>query len=463
MSSAIATVDPTRAERPINPPAPHVPPKDLTTLQLVAATLRSNLSIWPDYAFDVLVNKRTTLGLTALLVSDPDWVRHVMITNAVNYRRPSTVRRVAVPVGGDGLFLAEGDTWRRQRRILAPSFTPASLDILVPHFHEAALHLLRSIDGHVQANLSEDFQDTALEAVFRALFSLPEDAARQKLSRLVRDFVNGAGRPGLLDGFASSENSFAFALGKRRRFQTAWFGEIDAIVAARRATPSTSGHGDMLDHLLALRDAETGEALGDAEVRDQCATMFFAGSETTARLMFWASYLLTLDRDEQARVQAEIAAFPPDRVRTLKDLDHWPRLKNVLYEALRLYPPLPHIMREAIGPDRIAAFDVSPRDQVWMSAWVMHRHRKFWENPTAFMPDRFAGKSAPWVQIPGYVPFGVGPRICIGLNFALAEAQIVLAHLLQRYGLSTGVRPVMPVGRVTTEPDHEPMFGLERR
>ena len=463
MSSAVETADLATPERTIRPPAPPVPANDLTTLQLVAATLRSNLSMWPDYAFDVLVNKRTTLGLTALLVSDPDWVRHVMVTNASNYRRPSTVRRVAVPVGGNGLFLAEGNEWRRQRRILAPSFTPSSLDILVPHFHDAALHLLRSIDGHAQTNLSEDFQDTALEAVFRALFSLPEDGARQKLSRLVRDFMNGPGRPGLFDGFASSDTSFAFALGKRRRFQTAWFGEIDAIVAERRAKPSTSGHGDMLDHLLSLRDAETGEALDDAEVRDQCATMFFAGSETTARLMFWACYLLTLDRVEQARVQAEIAAYPPERIRALKDLDNWPRLKNVLYEALRLYPPLPHIMREAIGLDRIAEFDVSPRDQVWMSAWVMHRHRKFWDNPTAFMPDRFAGKSAPWVQIPGYVPFGVGPRICIGLNFALAEAQIVLTHLLQRYRLSTGARPVVPIGRVTTEPDHEPLFQLELR
>ncbi|MEQ1754928.1 MAG: cytochrome P450 [Micropepsaceae bacterium] len=461
MSSA--TAFPTWNALPVRPPAPPVPAKDLSALQLVAATLRSNLSIWPDYAFDVLVNKRTTLGLTALLVSDPVWVRHVLITNASNYRRPSTVRRVALPVGGSGLFLAEGEEWRRQRRILAPSFAPSSLDILVPHFHEAALHLLRSLDGRAQTNLSEAFQDTALEAVFRALFSLPEDAARQKLSRLVRDFVNGPGRPGLFDGFARTETSFAFALGKRRRFQSAWFGEIDTIVAARRAKPVGAGHGDMLDHLLALRDAETGEALADDEVRDQCATMFFAGSETTARLMFWASYLLTLDRNEQARVQAEIAAHPPDRIRTLKDLDNWPRLKNLLYEALRLYPPLPHIMREAIGKDRIADFDVAPRDQIWASAWVMHRHRKFWENPTAFMPDRFAGKSAPWVQIPAYVPFGVGPRICIGLNFALAEAQIVLAHLLQRYGLGTGARPVMPVGRVTTEPDHEPMFGLTLR
>lgn len=463
MASASPNAGRATAEHFVRPPSPAVPAKDLTTLQLVAGVLRSNLAIWPDYAFDVLVNKRTTLGLTALLVNDPALVRHVMVANAANYRRPPTVRRVALPVGGSGLFLAEGDEWRRQRRMLAPSFTPASLDILVPHFHAAALHLLHSIDGKAEANLSQSYQDTALEAVFRALFSLPDDAARAKLARLVRDFINGPGRPGLFDGFASSDTSFAFALRKRRRFQEAWFGAIDAIVAARRQKPPAAGHGDMLDSLLALRDAETGEALGDAEVRDQCATMFFAGSETTARLMFWASYLLTLDRDEQARVRREIDAHPPDRIRTLKDLEAWPRLRNVLYEALRLYPPLPHFVREAIGPDRIADFDVSPRDQVWTSAWVMHRHRKFWNDPTAFAPDRFAGKAAPWVQMPGYIPFGVGPRICIGLNFALAEAQIVLAHLLQRYGLSTGARPVMPIGQVTTEPDHEPMFGLEAR
>ena len=335
--------------------------------------------------------------------------------------------------------------------------------MLVPHFHEAARHLLQGAEGKPEVNLSKAFQDTALEAVLRALFSMPENQAREELSALVRGYVEGAGRPRISDGFAASDDSFGFVLGRRRRFQSKWFAAIAAIIAERKAEPKSADRRDLLDLLLELKDAETGDTLSDDEIRDQSATMFFAGSETTARLMFWAVHLLTLDLEEQQRLCTEVAAFPPERVRTLEDLANWPRLRNVLLEALRLYPPLPHLIRQANGPDTICGMNVAANDQVWASAWIMHRHRKLWQNPTAFMPDRFAGKSAPWVQMPGYIPFGVGPRICIGLHFALSEAQIVLAHLLARYRITkVGSRPVMPIGRVTIEPDYEPMFRLDR-
>jgi cytochrome P450 len=455
MTTALATA--------IFPSAPKVHAADLPAWRLLPAIMHSSLSIWPDAAFDILVNKRTTLGVTSTLVNDPEGVRHFLISNSANYRRPPSIRRVAVPLGGSGLFLAEGAEWRRQRKLLAPTFTPSSISVLVPHFHEAARHLLQGVEGKPRVNLSRAFQDTALEAVLRALFSMPDHRAREELSVLVRRYVEGAGRPTLFDGFAIGEDSFGFMLGKRKRFQAKWFAAIAGIIAQRKAEPKPARHRDLLDLLLELKDAETGEILSENEIRDQSATMIFAGSETTARLMFWAVHLLTLDLTEQQRLRSEIGAFPPDRVRALDDLANWPRLRNVLLEALRLYPPLPHILRQANGPDTISGVSVAENDQIWASAWVMHRHRKFWQNPTAFMPDRFVGKSAPWVQMPAYVPFGVGPRICIGLHFALSEAQIVLAHLLTRYYISQGgTRPVMPVGRVTIEPDHEPLFRLER-
>ena len=191
--------------------------------------------------------------------------------------------------------------------------------------------------------------------------------------------------------------------------------------------------------------------------------MILAGSETTARLLFWTSYLLTLDHNEQARLRTEVAAFPPERVTTLDDLGHWPRLRLVLLEALRLYPPLPLLVREPVEDDVIMGEPVRRGIQVYVAPWVLHRHRKHWQHPTAFMPDRFAGQSSPWTSGSAYMPFGAGPRICIGAVFALSEAQIMLATLLQRYTLAIeSKRPVMPVGRLTILASYVPTFKLER-
>jgi cytochrome P450 len=444
------------------PPAPVVYAKDLPLWRLLWNITQSSLTIWPDYAFDILIAKNKVMGVETLLVNDPEAMRRVSIANAANYRRPPGFRRVARPLGGAGLFLAERADWRRQRRLLAPTFTPSSISVLLPHFREAGIHLLHTIEKTAQANLSSAFQEAALEAVLRALFSMPQNSAREKLSDLVRDYVEGPGRPNLFDAFAKSEDAFAFAGAKRKRFQESWFAAIDAIIADRKTHSNNEGHRDLLDILLSLKDADSGETLSSAEIRDQCATMFFAGSETTARLMFWATYLLTQDAEEQSRVRAEIITFSPERACNLDDLQNWPRLRNVLLEALRLYPPLPHVIRKAIDPDEIGGERIGAGTQVWISAWVMHRHRKFWDQPTAFIPDRFAGKAAPWTQLPGYIPFGAGPRICIGLSFALSEAQIVLATLLTRYKISLpATKPVLPIARATIEPSYEPIFHLE--
>jgi cytochrome P450 len=169
-----------------------------------------------------------------------------------------------------------------------------------------------------------------------------------------------------------------------------------------------------------------------------------------------------MDSEEQTRVREEVTAFRPERIGGPDDLQNWRRLRNVFLEALRLYPPVPQIVRVANGPDEICGEKIGADTQVWISSWVMHRHRRFWDQPTAFLPDRFAGKTAPWTQTPAFVPFGAGPRICIGLWFALLEAEMVLAQLLSRYAISLpGARAVLPVGRVTIEPSYEPSFRLD--
>lgn len=452
----------TALANPIVPPAPKVHADDLPTLRMLVEFTRNSVGTMPNYAFDVMISRRRFLGINTLLVNDPDGVRHILGSGSSNYRKLVALYRVFRPLAGEGLFLAEGAEWRRQRRILAPAFTPASVGLLMPHFFAAANALVRILERSATSNLSQEFQKATLDAVLRALFSLPDNEQRDRLAALVRGYLEGPGRPNILDGFARMETSFAFTTRKRRQFQTAWHTAVDALVAARRAAPRTAAHGDLLDLLIAARDSETGDALSDTEIRDQSATMLVAGHETTARLLFWATFLLTLDPAEQARLRSEIAAFPPERVSTLDDLQNWPRLRQTLYETLRLYPPAPHMNREAIAEDTVLGERIEAGAQVWISPWVIHRHRKFWDQPTAFMPDRFAGNASPWTS-GTFLPFGVGPRICIGATFAIAEAQIIMATLLSRFTIALeDRRPVLPVATALLAPSHEPLFKIER-
>lgn len=445
------------------PPAPTVHPRDLPAIRVLFGIIRDSLSIWPHYSFDVAFNRGKLFGIESFLVNDPAGVRHVMGTNAANYTRPVVFPRLVRPLTGNGVLLAEGGEWRRQRRLLSPSFTPNRINILLPHFVAAASDLIRGFEGRNTVNLSDAYRRATLNAVLRALFSLPDHAERDRLGGLVDRYLTGPGHPQVFDSFAKSETSFAFALRGRRAFQKRWFAAVDALVAARRNAPRATNHRDLLDLLIAARDPETGKPLAPGEIRDQCATMIFAGYETTSRLLFWTSYLLTLDQVEQTRLRAEVAAFPPDRVVTLDDLNHWPRLRLVLLEALRLYPPVPILIREPIEDDVIIGERVRSGVAVYVAPWVLHRHRKHWQHPTAFIPDRFAGQSSPWTSGGAYLPFGAGPRICIGAVFALAEAQIMLATILERYTLAIeGTRPVLPVGRLTIVPSYSPMFRVER-
>jgi cytochrome P450 len=347
--------------------------------------------------------------------------------------------------------------------MLSPTFTPHNVGLLLPHFAAAANGLLQRLEDSSFVDLSEAFQRATLEAGLRAMFSMPDSAQRARLGAMVRSYVEGPGHPNILDMLAGDESAFVFATRKRRAFQKAWFTAVDEVVAQRSQSCHDGGHRDLLDLLLAARNVETGEALSSTEVRDQCATFIFGGFETTARLLFWASYLLSLDLVEQERLRTEVAAFSPERLSSLDDLANWPRSRMTLIETLRLYPPVAHLVREPLADDEIMGELVKVGSQIWISPWVMHRHRKFWEQPTAFMPERFAGKASPWSTIGAYLPFGAGPRICMGATFAMAEAHIMMAMLLRHYRIiRADSRPVLPVARVTIEPSFTPMFRLER-
>ena len=448
------------ADARIVPPAPPVHQRPLPPWRLLLTTLRNPLRAYSEDSFRLPSGRVRLLGRTTIGVNHPDGVKHVLTTHAARYGRPIAAKRSVRWMMGNGLFLAEAEEWRRQRRMLAPQFSPASVGALLPHFTAAGRSMLARLEDRRQANLTAEFNQATLDAVLRALFSSPAETVGGEIARLTRYFLKGPGRPRATDIFARGEGDFAFLSGSRRRFQADWHRAVHALILRRQDETGARESGDLLDLLLAARDPESGAPLTNEEVRDQTATMLFAGFETTARLLSWAAYLLALDQEEQALVREEVAAFPPEQVVGLDDLHRWPRLRCVLLEALRLYPPVPQLMRQALEADEVLGERVEPGDLIWISAWTLHRHRELWDQPTAFVPRRFAGQAQPWTH-GAFIPFGSGPRICIGASFSMAEAQILLAALLERYRIDlVDDRPVLPVGLVTTVQSHEPLFAL---
>ena len=442
---------------PLVPPAP-VPPERPSTWRFLRSLRVDVLRTFAAEAYRRPAIPGRLVGKRFLLVNDPAGIRRVLVENATNYVKPASSVRVLGPFTGEGLLLTEGDEWRGQRRRVAHAFTPAHVRALGPSFAVAADGMLGALDRGVPLDPAR-FEATALDAVLRTLFSDAKPERRERLQGLVRAYLvdgRGPGRIGMHDLLAPRPDSFPWLLRGRRRFRERWFAEIDAVVAERRA--SQAGTGDLLDGLLGARDADTGEPLPAGEVRSQVATFVAAGFETTARLLYWAAYLLALDQMEQERVHAELAGGDPADD---GDAARRRRLRQVLQETLRLYPTAPIITRRALEADEVAGEPVRAGDRVTISPWLVHRHALLWDDPGAFRPDRFEGRPNAFLTDDAFLPFSKGPRVCIGAGFALAEAGVVLGALLRRHRvLPADGPPAMPVAVVSIRPDRPDPFRL---
>jgi unspecific monooxygenase len=233
-------------------------------------------------------------------------------------------------------------------------------------------------------------------------------------------------------------------------------------MAERRAAGKKAGAParDLFDLMDAARDPETGQAFTDEQLGDQVATMILAGHETTATALFWALYLLALDPATQDRVAAEVWQVTADGE---PDLERLKFTRAVIDESMRLYPPAFLISRTAKAADTIAGMPIRKHDVILIAPWLLHRHEKLWRDPNAFIPERFTPPAPPPDRF-AYLPFGLGPRICVGAHFALVEATLALARIVGAFRLTLEDKePVMPVGVVTTQPDRSPMFRIAAR
>ncbi len=448
--------------RPIVFPVPPPARRELSRRE-IAAMLRTNLLAgYTERAFEDEVVARRVFGYRQVILNRPEAIRHVLIDNADNYRRTPLTIRLLHPITGIGLFLAEGEDWREQRRTVAPSFAPRTIPVLAAHVASATAALIGELDrgGAVEADLAELMQRLALEIAGRSMFSLEMREFGPAMRDLLRGYGERLAHPTLLDLLLPIALPTPRDVG-RRRFRRRWLKLIAAIIAARRAQPAGDGPRDLLD-LLAI-DHETGAPVADARLADQVATMIAAGHATTGVALFWSLFIVASLPEVQARMAAEVAPLDLGPDGAAAALPHLVYTRAVVSEALRLYPPAYSIVRLARGADVADGVPIAAGTVVQIAPWVLHRHRRLWAKPDAFDPSRFL-PGAPTLDRFAYLPFGVGPRVCIGAQFALTEAVLVLASLVQAFTIArTSDEPVLPVAAITIQPDHPPIFELRRR
>jgi len=388
------------------------------------------------------------------VVADPEGVKRVMLDNVANYPKTALERRFFSAVFGDGLLSSDGEVWRAHRRAMAPSFSPASVAAYVPGMAEETNALQAQWDRAPAAepiDIARDMTNLTLRIIARTMFSV--DGA--SLAAVMERSVAGASatlRPGLGDFIPVIDKLRAYAL--RRRIGVV-FAELDTAMARLIAERERTGGGDdLLTKLIAARDAETGIGMTAQEVRDQVLTIFVAGHETTAAAMAWIWYLLSQHSWAEAKLHAELDAVLGGRAPTSEDLPKLVYTRMVIEEAMRLYPPAPGIStRVALKADEVCGVTIPKGGYVVVAPWVTHRHRRVWGRPERFDPERFSKTASEGRPRFAYIPFGAGPRVCIGASLATTELLIILSVLAQRYRLALAPgHQVELLHRVTMRP-----------
>jgi cytochrome P450 len=381
--------------------------------------------------------------ITGHLISSPAGVNHVLAENNKNYGKQTrgfaNLRRVM----GNGLLTAEGDFWKKQRRLSQPAFHRQK----VAGFAEAMLRAAgRSAERLAAArgpvDVAAEMMRVTLEIVGETLLGTQVAADADRVQGVVRDLLRAA------NGRISRLIDLPPPLPTRSNLRLrGWLRVLDEIVlriiAERRREPGE----DLISMLLAARDEETGESMTDAQLRDEAMTIFLAGHETTANALTWSFYLLSRYPAAARALRAELGSAPI----TAADLPRLPLLKMILEESMRLYPPAWLIARSVIGADEIDGYEIPAGSLAFVSPYVVHRHPRLWRDPEGFDPQRFT--DAP--PRGAYFPFGGGPRQCIGNGFAMMEAQLVLATIAQKVSLElVPGHPVELEPSITLRPRH---------
>ena len=382
------------------------------------------------------------------VVLHPDGVQHILQENHRNYNKDVPDYHVLRLVLGKGLLTNDGESWLQQRRLIQPAFHRERLAAFGTLMTDTTLTWLErwETDGFIEANkpldLTQEMSSLTLSIVGKTLFGTDLSAQTDYVGQALTT-VNHL----LAEAFYLPWVLWLPTLQRRRLHsaRSALYTVVEEIIRERRRYRDQ--HDDLLTMLLEARDEETGEGMTDQQVRDEALTLLLAGHETTANALSWTLFLLAQHPHIEAKLQEEyqrvLNGLPPQ----IEDLPQLPTTRMVIEEAMRLYPPAWGLGRRALDNDEISGYSLPKGAYVLLFPYVTHRHPAFWERPNAFVPERFSAGPVAGRPRFAYFPFGGGPRLCIGKQFALYEAQLILATILSRYQLR-----LLPGTIITPEP-----------
>ena len=385
-------------------------------------------------------------------LSHPDHIQHVLQANFANYRKGRGYNILKLSLG-EGLLTSEGALWQRQRKMTQPSFQGQQVASFVGTMAENTLSMLRRWESNAQQNtafdLVPDFMRLTLNIAAQVLFTTNLEGDAESIRRTLdigRDYS-------VQRAWSIFPPPLSIPTRRNREYRSALaniHGIIDRIIAERRRAPERIA--DLLTMLMEARD-ENGAPMSDKQLRDEVITLLTAGHETTTLALAWTCFLISTRPDVVERMTSE-AAFLNGRIPAYEDLMKLRYSRMVVEESMRLYPPVWTLARTAVKEDEIGGYRIVAGSEILIFPYITQRHPKWWQDPDVFRPERFAPENSAARPRYAYLPFGAGPRTCIGLNFAMTEILVALTLLLQRFRLKLAIDPaiVRPEPSVTLQP-----------
>ncbi|WP_199200557.1 cytochrome P450 [Alkalicaulis satelles] len=416
-----------------------------------ARLMRANpMAILPEALFDTPRLTGPYLGRKVHEIAGPEHMQSVLQDNVQAWRKSPLILRMLTPILGDSILTAHGESWKRQRRILQPAFARRRIEPFASLMARAGLNAVeRLLASDGPAEVHGVMNDATFQVIEQALFGEADGFDRGEVRAAIEVLLEEIGRMRLSDLVPWPEWTPRYMTWRARKARGIFRAAADSQIARRRAQDEPGE--DFLGLLLNARDADTGAALSDRDIRDTLMTFIAAGHETTAIALTWALYLVANDPVCQDALRAEADAVygagEPDAEQSARLV----YARQVIEEAMRLYPPAPILARRAVADTDICGHPVRKGDVALLAFYCLHRHRTLWAHPDRFDPDRFSPERRPRHPYQ-FMPFGGGPRACIGTRFAMQEAVIVLSLIASRTRITPAHGEVEPVMQVTLRP-----------